>query len=669
MHKPIYKFSKAKCDWLEDTTIQDATGKLAKKILGGKGAGLVTMVASGLNVPPGFTITTEVCNEFYTTLHPAVFTKELMAEVADTVDWLSDAFGYTPMVSVRSGAPVSMPGMMDTILNVGLCTSTIPMWEARIGTRPTWDSYRRLIQMLGTTAYGIPAKVFDDALQQAKADSGVKLDSELTGPTLSLLVNRYKQLFKAAVQKEFPDTLSEQIEAAILAVFNSWKNPRAIEYRKINKIPEDMGTAVTVQSMVFGNMGEDSGTGVLFTRDPSTGENIIMGEFLTNAQGEDVVAGIRTPQPFSKMYATEPTAVWSKVRDDLTDISIALEKSYADMVDIEFTVQQGELFILQSRSGKRSASAAIRIAVELAAENVISTADIFKRITREQFKLAGRPNVHPSFDVVPNVVGLPACPGVVTGVPVFSAEEAVKSAVPCILVTHETNPNDIAGMAAAVGILTQTGGATSHAAVVARAMDKPCVVGCTDLDLKALQNAPSGSTLTIDGSTGKVWLNVVVPLVDSSGSPEMTFLLETALKLQNAHEPQPVDLPDHKVISASFWWGQVAAMEAVIHSLAQRDCSDLILDLRQPTVMTGDMTDLYSLAFAFSPAPPPSQTFERQLLKTLGIYKTKLVGLTLLHNCNATMLSIDSEFQQVMDDNIPQKIMPAAAAVYAMLAS
>ena len=348
MHNVLYKFSKASCDWLDDAGQQDTSGKLAKKILGGKGAGLVAMAASGLNVPPGFTITTEVCNAFYTTAYPAGFTEDLMVQVTTSMAWLSDTFGYMPLVSVRSGAPVSMPGMMDTILNVGLCSSTLSQWEQRIGVRPAWDSYRRLIQMLGTTAYGIPAKVFDDALQQAKTDIGVQLDSELTASALSLLVTNYKQLFKATTQKEFPDTLHGQIEAAILAVFNSWKNPRAIEYRKINKISEDMGTAVTVQSMVFGNMGEDSGTGVLFTRNPSTGENIIMGEFLTNAQGEDVVAGIRTPQPFSAMYATAPTDVWSKIRDELTDIRIALEKSYVDMVDIEFTVQQGELFILQS---------------------------------------------------------------------------------------------------------------------------------------------------------------------------------------------------------------------------------------------------------------------------------------------------------------------------------
>ena len=449
-----------------------------------------------------------------------------MNEVAPHMEWLKEQFGYMPLVSVRSGAPISMPGMLDTILNVGLTAHNFNEWAGRIGDRATADSQRRLIQMLGSTGYGVDMGVFDFQLASVKKEAGAKQDTDLTAAQLATVADRYQDAFSQNTGFKFPvNDAKEQLRVAIKAVFDSWMNPRAIEYRKLNKIDESMGTAVNVQAMVFGNMGDDSGTGVLFSRDPSTGQPVMMGEFLTNAQGEDVVAGIRTPVDVHKMATLD--GVWSNIHGKLVDLCSELEVAYKDMVDIEFTVQKGELFVLQSRSGKRSARAAFRIATDMVKEGVIDVDTALTRLTADQFKAVRRPMIDPNFKVKPDVVGLPACPGVVFGKPVFTSEDAASCNEPCILVRHETDPDDIAGMAKAVGILTKTGGATSHAAVVARAMDKACVVGATELDL---EHGWGGVVrVTIDGATGRVWFNKQVPVIDASADPAVRQVMNWCL--------------------------------------------------------------------------------------------------------------------------------------------
>ncbi|MFT4165526.1 MAG: PEP/pyruvate-binding domain-containing protein, partial [Microlunatus sp.] len=522
MDKPmIYRFSAEHCDW----TSTDPG--MTKTVLGGKGAGLVMMAQNGFSVPPGMTIPTTVCNH-YATLSPtgkAALVSDILVQVMDGMEWLRDKFGYMPLVSVRSGAPVSMPGMLDTILNVGMYGDVFPDWANRIGERAAADSMRRLIQMLGSTAFGVPHGAFEQVLAEAKSAAGIEHDHQMGVAELYELHNRYLAVFEAHTGKPFPMTLEGQLGAAIAAVFDSWNNPRAIEYRKLNNIDPAMGTACTVQAMVFGNMGDDSGTGVLFTRNPSTGENVMTGEFLQNAQGEDVVAGIRTPVNVDQME--DVSEQWADIYLQLLKTCGKLEKAYADMVDIEFTVQQGELFILQSRTGKRSARAAFRIAVDLVEQGVIDVPAALKRISKEQYKVARRPSVDPKFTEKPKWVGLPACPGVAVGKPVFSSLDAINCAEPCVLITHETTPEDIGGMAKAMGVLTKVGGFTSHASVVSRAMDKPCVVGCSELDMASLKAAANnGEKVTICGSTGRVWVGLTVPVVDGSEDPYVSQVEE-----------------------------------------------------------------------------------------------------------------------------------------------
>ena len=563
MGMKIYRFSGDHCDWT-------GTDGDPKTILGGKGAALVMMAQAGMNVPPGFTIPTTVCNQIAdakATGQDVAATQifsTIMAGVSSHMAWLKDQFGYTPLVSVRSGAPVSMPGMMDTILNVGLTIDNFDEWAARIGKRAAADSMRRLVQMLGSTAYGVPHEVFEFQLAKAKKAAGVTEDADLTELQLEQLVDAYCKAFEENQGVPFPlNDADTQLRAAIRAVFDSWMNPRAIEYRKLNGISQDMGTAVNVQAMVFGNMGDDSGTGVLFTRDPSTGEKLIMGEFLQNAQGEDVVAGIRTPRPLNEM--AEIDATWAGISMQIAVLCDKLEAAYRDMVDVEFTVQQGELFILQSRVGKRSARAAFKIAVDMVNEGMIDRKTAFKRLTPAQFKIVRRPSLDPTFKTPPHLVGLPACPGVVSGKPVFSSQDAVNSTEPCILVTHETTPDDIAGMNAAMGILTQTGGATSHAAVVARAMDKACVVGTTTLDMAAVKKC---SKVTIDGSTGNVWFDIDVPVIDSSDAPELTTIRRWAIEEIGMPELVPFyDVEDGSrkhVIDSTVWWGSKDVADAIM---------------------------------------------------------------------------------------------------------
>lgn len=639
-YQAAYGFSKELCAWSGTDEAE------AKKILGGKGAALVKMAKDGLNVPPGFTYTTEICNglaKMDEAAKDAVY-EQLRIIAVDELTKLKAKFGFIPLVSVRSGAPVSMPGMMDTILNVGLTDLNIGDWEKRIGARSAWDSYRRLIQMLGATAFGIPATVFDNVLHDAKANKEVENDADLDVDDLKAVVDAYKQVFHKAIGHEFPKDPISQLMAAIKAVFNSWMNPRAIEYRKINKIDPSMGTACTVQTMVFGNMGYDSGTGVLFTRNPSTGAAEIMGEFLPNAQGEDVVAGIRTPYPLEMMQKgkrpkeIEHVSSWGSIHHDLVVLCAILEKSYNDMVDIEFTVQKGELFVLQSRVGKRSARAAFKIAHDLVKGKAITWEQASKRLTRQQFKVVRRPSLDPSFKQKPDLTGLPACPGVVSGVPVFSSEDAVNSPYPCILISHETTPDDIAGMNAAVGILTQTGGATSHAAVVARAMDKTCVVGCTELNIQAVKKAQY-QRITIDGATGNIWFEVQVPVVDGSESTEVKAFMDWSAEGSFVSSTLDQDEAVKHTIYAAHWWDQPTVAEIVLDGLAKmKSRKNVELDLRGPWVFEAAQDALLQNSFGVY-SEDKKEEFGVWLRSQVLARKKELKGLRLVNGW-------ESEFSQ-----------------------
>ncbi|NLY50878.1 MAG: pyruvate, phosphate dikinase, partial [Firmicutes bacterium] len=452
-----------------------------KNLLGGKGANLAEMTRIGLPVPPGVTITTEACKEFYR--QGAKFPTGMEDQVRQGIRSVETAMGKTfgdekdPLLfSVRSGAPVSMPGMMDTILNLGLTDTSVEGLAAKTGNeRFAWDCYRRFIQMFGDVAMHVPGEKFEQALEQLKEEKGVELDTELDAAALKELVARYKGIYREHVGDEFPQDPYKQLFAAVHAVFASWNNERAKVYRRLNKISDELGTAVNIQAMVFGNMGDTSGTGVAFTRNPSTGEKVLYGEYLVNAQGEDVVAGIRTPKPISLLEEDMP-AVFAEFKR----LAELLENHYRDMQDIEFTVQEGKLFILQTRSGKRTAAAAVKVAVEMVNEGKISKDEALLRVDPDQLVQLMHRRIDPEAKVEVLATGLPASPGAATGKVVFTADEAEArggQGEAVILVRTETTPDDIHGIIPARGVLTSRGGMTSHAAVVARGMGKPCVCG------------------------------------------------------------------------------------------------------------------------------------------------------------------------------------------------
>ncbi|MBI2256722.1 MAG: pyruvate, phosphate dikinase [Proteobacteria bacterium] len=507
-----------------------------RNLLGGKGANLAEMSALGLPVPPGFTATTEVCTHFYA--NGRKYPAELTAQVEDGVAHIEKIVGLkfgdakAPLlVSVRSGARVSMPGMMDTVLNLGLNDETVKGLAAKSGdARFAYDSYRRFIQMFGNVVLGVEHHNFEDILDFHKQEKGVDLDTALTAEDWQKIIADYKAKVEEELGKPFPQDPKEQLWGAIGAVFGSWNIPRAVTYRKINSIPEDWGTAVNVQAMVFGNMGEDCATGVAFTRNPSTGAKEFYGEYLINAQGEDVVAGIRTPQHLtvvgkkannSTLPAMEETM--PEVFGQLLEVRDQLEKHYTDMQDIEFTVQQGKLYMLQTRNGKRTAQAALKIAVDLCNEGLIDKRTAVARIEPASLDQLLHPTLDPKAkkDVIAR--GLPASPGAACGKVVFTADEAEDRAAKgdkVILVRVETSPEDIHGMHAAVGILTTRGGMTSHAAVVARGMGRPCVSGAGDLRVDAAaktmvvkgQRIAEGDLITVDGGTGEVMLGAVATI-------------------------------------------------------------------------------------------------------------------------------------------------------------
>ncbi len=497
-------------------------------LLGGKGANLAEMARLGLPVPPGFTITTEVCDAYYA--RGRKLPDGLMEQAEKALQLVGDEVGATfgdvkkpLLVSVRSGARASMPGMMDTILNLGLNDETVEGLATRSDDRRfAYDSYRRFIQMYADVVLGVDHGVFEDILENFKNLNGYASDTELKADDWAEIIEEYKAAVQRELGKPFPQDTSEQLRGAIAAVFGSWENARAKTYRRLHNIPDAWGTAVTVQAMVFGNLGETSATGVAFTRNPATGDNEIYGEFLLNAQGEDVVAGIRTPQPLTERARKESgeelpslEKLMPQLFDTLKTVFQRLETHYCDMQDVEFTIENGKLWLLQTRSGKRTAEAALRIAVDLAEEKVITRSDAVMRVDPAALDQLLHPTLDPDAKKDLLATGLPASPGAAAGEIVFTADDAEFERTrgnEVILVRLETSPEDIHGMHAAVGILTARGGMTSHAAVVARGMGRPCVSGAGMLRIDAKAGTlqvggrvlNKGDVITIDGSTGQV---------------------------------------------------------------------------------------------------------------------------------------------------------------------
>lgn len=510
-----------------------------KNLVGGKGANLAEMVELGIPVPAGFTISTEACTAFYANGEKWVdgLEEQIKESLARIEQSMGAKFGdkESPLlVSVRSGARVSMPGMMDTVLNLGLNDETVEALAKKSGNpRFAWDSYRRFLQMYGDVVMGVDHDLFEEALAAERTKYGVKLDNELTVEALKDLVADYKEIIKKSAGRLFPDEPFEQLRGAIDAVFRSWNGARAIRYRLINHIPHEWGTAVNVQAMVYGNMGASSGTGVAFTRDPSTGENVFYGEYLMDAQGEDVVAGIRTPHPIAHLQEDMPA-----VYDELVKIYKLLENHYKDMQDVEFTIQEGKLYMLQTRVGKRTATAAVRMAVEMVEEGLIDKKTAILRIEPETLDNLLHPMIDPKakYDVI--ATGLPASPGAAAGRIVFTAEEAEvwkNRGEKVILVRNETSPEDIGGMDVAEGILTARGGMTSHAAVVARGMGKCCVAGCSAAQISESKKTltfgntvlKEGDWITLNGTAGEVIVGEV-PMVEAEVAGDFATLMAWA---------------------------------------------------------------------------------------------------------------------------------------------
>ncbi len=536
-----------------------------KNLLGGKGANLAEMSNLGLPVPPGFTITTEAC----TYLHANKgYPKELKEQVEAALKQLEQRIGFAfgdaqnpLLVSVRSGARASMPGMMDTVLNLGLDDRTVEGLARRSGDRRfAFDSYRRFIQMYGQVVLGVDHHHFEDLLENTKLDLGVTLDTELKADDWQEVVAGYKRVVRRELGKPFPEDAQEQLWGAIGAVFGSWMNQRAITYRRLHDIPADWGTAVNVQAMVFGNMGEDCATGVAFTRNPSTGANEFYGEYLVNAQGEDVVAGIRTPQHLTlagkkanKSQLPAMEEVMPVVFGELARVRETLEKHYRDMQDVEFTVQQGKLYMLQTRTGKRTAPAALKIAVDMAQSGLIDRTEAIRRIEPESLDQLLHPTLDPKAAKTVLARGLPASPGAASGIVVFSADEAQRRAEKkeaVILVRIETSPEDIHGMHATRGILTARGGMTSHAAVVARGMGRACVAGAGDLRIDYRAGTITvrehvvklGDVITINGSTGEVMLGEV-PTIQPELSGDFATLMQWADEVRTMGVRANADTP------------------------------------------------------------------------------------------------------------------------------
>jgi pyruvate, orthophosphate dikinase len=523
-----------------------------KYLLGGKGYGLVQMTALGLPVPPGFVITTEVCKQYNISggrVPRGLFT-EVRAKIVQVEKQTGKKFGgkEKPLLfSVRSGAPFSMPGMMDTILNLGLNDGTTERLAEITGNRKfAYDSYRRLVQMFGKVAMGADADAFEKVLEGRRKKVGAKMDIDLSAEELREVAEEFKGIVKAQTGKEFPQDPFVQLEMAVVAVLKSWNNKRAKEYRKFYRIDESLGTAVNIQTMVFGNSGEDSGSGVGFTRNPSTGEKKLFGEYLANSQGEDVVAGVRTPVGIDKMDA--------RMRRQLHAVAKKLEAHFKDMQDFEFTVENRKLYTLQTRNGKRTAQAAVKIAVDMAREKLITPQESVARVEPEMLEALLHRRLDPTAADRPLAKGLDASPGAASGEVVFDTDEAasVGTAKNIILVRHETTPEDIKGLIAAQGVLTMRGGMTSHAAVVARGMGKPAVVGCSEIEIsvdgayfttKSGEKVAKGEVVTIDGTTGNIYRGEV-RMVEPEPTPELTTLLKTANSVKRLGVWANADTPE-----------------------------------------------------------------------------------------------------------------------------
>jgi pyruvate, orthophosphate dikinase len=538
-----------------------------KDLLGGKGAGLAEMTNAGLPVPPGFTITTEACNDYFAAgeTFPDGLWDDVLAAVKEVEAETGKGFGDPAnplLVSVRSGARESMPGMMDTVLNLGLNGQTLAGLIALTGNeRFGWDAYRRFIQMFGRIVLEIPAETFDEAFEAAKARHGAREDTDLDAAALGEVVDAFKGIVKQATGRDFPADPLEQLDLAIKAVFASWFGKRARDYRAFNKIPDDLGTAVSVVTMVFGNMGDDSGTGVAFTRDPSTGEKALFGEYLTNAQGEDVVAGIRTPKKIGQMAAELPD-----VYRQFEEIAGRLERHYRDVQDLEFTIERGRLYMLQTRNAKRTATAAVRIAAALVSEGIIDEREALARIHPDQVDqlLRDQFDAQAKGAATRLARGLNASPGAAVGAAVFDADRAAERATAgekVILVRIETSPDDFHGMAAAQGVLTARGGATSHAAVVARQIGKPCVAGCSELlvDYGARTASADGVTfregdrISLDGTTGEVFLGALPTVeVRFEEQAELQQVLAWADKVRRLQVWTNADKPEEAALARRY---------------------------------------------------------------------------------------------------------------------
>lgn len=642
-----------------------------KNLLGGKGANLAEMNLLGIPVPPGFTITTDVCTYYYQNknTYPAELDSEIKTNLKKIEELMGRRFGDANnplLVSVRSGARASMPGMMDTILNLGLTDQTIQGIIKDSGDeRFAYDSYRRFIQMYSDVVMGIPRIRFEHILEARKQEKKIQLDTDLTAQDLKDLVLQFKQLVQQELGKSFPNDPWEQLQGAIGAVFQSWMNKRAIEYRRINSIPAEWGTAVNIQAMVFGNMGNDCATGVAFTRDPSTGEKMFFGEFLVNAQGEDVVAGIRTPQPINilgKRQSGEGLPSMEEVLPvcykTLVDIYQKLEKHYRDIQDIEFTIERGKVWMLQTRNAKRTAKAAVKIAVDMVAEKLISESEAILRIDAAQLDQLLHPALDPKAKKEILGKGLPASPGAATGRVVFSAEDAdkmSKKGEKVILVRIETSPEDIHGMNVAEGILTARGGMTSHAAVVARGMGKCCVTGLGALQIDYNKNqfhigdkaVKEGDWITLDGSSGEVILGQV-PTITPSLSGDFATLMSWVDKARRLRVRTNADTPHDAKIARQFgaegiglcrtehMFFDSARIEAVREMILSEDREGREKALRkilpmQRTDFKGIFKEMKDLPVTIRLLDPPLHEFlphtqeeVQSLSKTMGVSVEKL---------------------------------------------
>src|ERR1041385_8162389 len=533
-----------------------------KSLFGGKGAGLCEMTQAGLPVPPGLIVTTEACNAYYTNnkQFPEGMWEQVVAALAEIEKKVGKEFGGTEnplLVSVRSGAAFSMPGMMDTVLNLGLNEDTVQGLAEQTGDlRFALDAYRRFASLFGEIVIGVAHEKFERVMDRFKGQTKGGKDTDLKTKDLSGIIAAQKEIMRAE-HHDIPDDPYEQLRVAIGAVFNSWMGRRAVDYRRINRIPDDLGTAVNVQAMVFGNMGKDSGTGVAFTRNPSTGKKELYGEYLLNAQGEDVVAGTRTPNPISQLKKELP-----KVYEEFSAITQLLEKHYHDMQDCEFTIERGKLWMLQTRTGKRTGAAAVRIAVDMASEKLIDRAIAVQRVTPEHLDQLLHPTVDPKTTAAVLATGLPASPGAAQGQVIFSpdeAEEMAKEGHKVVLVRLETSPDDFHGMVAAQAIVTARGGMTSHAAVVARGMGKSCVCGASVLNIDYGQQqfnvnglvVPKGEWITVDGSTGRVFLGQV-PTVQPTLGDDFRELMTWADEFRRLRVRANADTPRDAQVARDF---------------------------------------------------------------------------------------------------------------------